>query len=233
MTLYHFALTLGGVTADTTGLEDALYAAGCDDALICFYGKAVYLEFDRESENFAHAICSAISDIESANIGAKVISVDSSLVGLSDIAELTELSRQAIAMLKDGTRGPGGFPSLFNGSAAPHRYGAGLTWRPGWHSRGKSTHVLQTMRSVWNISISLCNCEAIGNASRLSTTAPCWNTRKNRLDGSLQPQDLFNERDGQLALGGDRGAIELIEGHKQRAHLAIQPFQQEAAHVFR
>ena len=53
------------------------------------------------------------------------------------------------------------------------------------------------------------------------------------LRSPLQPQDLFNERDGQLALGGDRGAIELIEGHKQRAHLAIQPFQQEAAHVFR
>ncbi|MGP3165113.1 helix-turn-helix transcriptional regulator [Serratia marcescens] len=111
MTLFNFSLTLDGVTADTTGLEDALHAAGCDDALICFYGKTVYLEFDRESDNFAHAICSAISDIESANIGAKVISVDSSLVGLSDIAELTELSRQAIAMLKDGTRGPGGFPS--------------------------------------------------------------------------------------------------------------------------
>ncbi len=121
MTLYHFALTLGGVTADTAGLEDALYAAGCDDALICFYGKAVYLEFDRESDNFAHAICSAISDIESATISAKVISVDSSLVGLSDIAELTELSRQAIAMLKDGTRGPGGFPSPIQrlGGASP------------------------------------------------------------------------------------------------------------------
>mgnify|MGYP001112674886 FL=1 len=80
MTLFHFSLTLDGVTADTTGLEDALHSAGCDDALICFYGKTVYLEFDRESDNFAHAICSAISDIESANIGAKVISDRKSVV---------------------------------------------------------------------------------------------------------------------------------------------------------
>ncbi len=27
--------------------------------------------------------------------------------------------------------------------------------------------------------------------------------------------------------------IQLIEGHKQRTHLAIQPLQQEAAHIFR
>jgi len=31
-------------------------------------------------------------------------------VGLSDIAEMTDMSRQAIAMLKDGTRGSGDFP---------------------------------------------------------------------------------------------------------------------------
>ncbi|MCV6003829.1 DNA-binding protein, partial [Escherichia coli] len=37
-------------------------------------------------------------------------SVDSALVGLSDIAELTDLSRQAVALLKDGKRGSGDFP---------------------------------------------------------------------------------------------------------------------------
>ena len=30
----------------------------------------------------------------------------------------------------------------------------------------------------------------------------------------LQPEDLFHKRDGQLALGGDRGVVELIQGHK-------------------
>ncbi len=110
MTLYNFALTLSGVTSDTKGLEDALFESGCDDALVCFYGKSVYLEFDRESETFFQAIFSAIRDIESAPLGAKVISVDANLVGLSDIAELSDMSRQAIAMLKDGTRGSGDFP---------------------------------------------------------------------------------------------------------------------------
>lgn len=40
MELYNFTLTLSGVRMDTEGLADALYTHGCDDALICYYGKA-------------------------------------------------------------------------------------------------------------------------------------------------------------------------------------------------
>ncbi|KMJ45556.1 DNA-binding protein [Xenorhabdus khoisanae] len=108
---YHFSLTLSGVTAETEGLEDKLFENGCDDALICFYGRYVYLEFDRESESFSKAILSAINDIESAGLNAKVVAVDAALVGLSDIARLTDMSRQAISMLKDGVRGSGDFPA--------------------------------------------------------------------------------------------------------------------------
>jgi len=111
MALFNFTLTLSGITNDTPGLEDALYAAHCNDALICFYGTAVYLDFDRESDSLEHAILSAIQDIESApGLNARVESVDAALVGLSDIAELTGVSRQAIALLKDGARGSGQFP---------------------------------------------------------------------------------------------------------------------------
>lgn len=110
MALYNFTLTLSGVTADTENLEDALFAGGCDDALLCFYGKSVYLEFDREAPSLDCAIRTAVEDAESAGVNARVESVDSALVGLSDIAELTGMSRQAIALLKDGARGPGNFP---------------------------------------------------------------------------------------------------------------------------
>ena len=49
--------------------------------------------------------------MESASaLNARVESVDSALVGLSDIAELTGLTRQAVALLKDGARGSGQFP---------------------------------------------------------------------------------------------------------------------------
>lgn len=111
MAQYTFTLTLSGVTADTVGLEDALFTAGCDDALVCYYGKSVYLEFDREASSLDLAIETAITDIESATIPMQVESVDSMLVGLSDIAELTGLTRQAVALLKDGARGKGNFPA--------------------------------------------------------------------------------------------------------------------------
>ena len=94
MALYNFTLTLSGVTARTVGLEDALHAAGCADALVCFYGTAVYLEFDRERDSLEQAILSAIADIESASaLNARVESVDSALVGLSDIAVALENRR--------------------------------------------------------------------------------------------------------------------------------------------
>lgn len=103
MSLFNFTLTLSGVTRSTPHLEDALYKAHCDDALICFYGTAVYLDFDRESDTLEHAILSAIKDIESApTLNARVESVDAVLVGLSDIAELTGVSRQAISLLERG-----------------------------------------------------------------------------------------------------------------------------------
>lgn len=111
VSLYNFTLVLSGVNADTPGLEDALYESGCGDALICFYGKSVYLEFDREAKSLDDAIESAIHHVETSGLGARVESVDSVLVGLSDIADLTHLSRQAVVMLKDGKRGAGDFPN--------------------------------------------------------------------------------------------------------------------------
>ncbi|MGL5697868.1 MAG: DNA-binding protein [Kluyvera sp.] len=111
MPLFNFTLTLSGVTRHTPQLEESLYAAHCDDALICFYGTAVYLDFDRDGVTLEQAILSAIQDIESApSLNARVESVDSTLVGLSDIAELSGVSRQAISLLKDGARGAGQFP---------------------------------------------------------------------------------------------------------------------------
>ncbi|EQA6227451.1 helix-turn-helix transcriptional regulator [Enterobacter ludwigii] len=110
MELYNFTLTLSGVRMDTEGLADALYTHGCGDALICCYGNSVYVEFDREAESLDQAIQTAIDNIEASGTGAIVKSVDSALVGLSDIAQRSGLTRQAITLLKDGLRGKGDFP---------------------------------------------------------------------------------------------------------------------------
>lgn len=109
--LFQFTLILDGVDEKTQGLEDALFEAGCDDALINYKAGAVYLDFDREGESLERTIISSIKDIESANIGARIVSVaPEHLVSLSDIAERVSMTRQAVSLLIQGARGSGNFP---------------------------------------------------------------------------------------------------------------------------
>ncbi|MBY0544025.1 MAG: hypothetical protein K2Q14_00570 [Gammaproteobacteria bacterium] len=70
---YEFTLVLDGVDDETVGLEDYLYDAGCDDALINFRNSTVYLDFTSEAKSLNEAVLSTIKQLESVQIGAKVI----------------------------------------------------------------------------------------------------------------------------------------------------------------
>ena len=83
-----------------------------------------------------------MEDVESAGVNARVESVDSALVGLSDIAELTGMSRQAIALLKDGAR-PGHLPGPVQRLRGQSRYGTGLRSRPADGNKGGWLHILR------------------------------------------------------------------------------------------
>ncbi len=109
--VYQFTLVLDGVDDKTPNLEDVLFDAGCDDALINYKNGTVYLDFDREDEDLEHAIISAIKAVESADLGAKIVSVaPEHLVSLSDIAERVSMSRQAVSLFVLGERGTKDFP---------------------------------------------------------------------------------------------------------------------------
>lgn len=109
---YHFTLVLSGFDTITIDLEDALYEAGCDDALINSRNGVIYLDFDRERTSFEEAVLSAIHNVFSARINAKITSIEPShLVTISDIARRSNMERQAIHMYISGERGPGNFPS--------------------------------------------------------------------------------------------------------------------------
>jgi len=99
---YNFTLVISGVHDETIGLEDDLFEAGCDDALLYFKNGATYLEFDREHISLENSILSAIHDIELANIKAKVIRVEpEDLVNSSEIARRTNKSREAVRKMLD------------------------------------------------------------------------------------------------------------------------------------
>jgi hypothetical protein len=69
---YPFVLVLNGVSEIEEGLEDALFNAGCDDAILYSTNGQVCLEFDREAENLVSAVVSAIHAVESCGEHIKV-----------------------------------------------------------------------------------------------------------------------------------------------------------------
>jgi len=102
---YSFTLVLKNVTQHTPNLEDKLYEAGCDDALINFRDNTVYLDFDRESTSLENAVISAIQAVESANIGAQVAYVTpEDFVSESDIAKRINKKRQIVSLWVKGER---------------------------------------------------------------------------------------------------------------------------------
>lgn len=96
---YEFTLVLDGVDDQTEGLEDQLFEAGCDDALINFRNGTVYLDFSREATSIDEAVISAIKSVENSKLGAKVISIlPDDLVSESEIAKRLDTNRQTVSL---------------------------------------------------------------------------------------------------------------------------------------
>jgi len=103
--LYQFTLILKNIDENTPDLEDSLYDAGCDDALINYSNGTVYLDFDRKAHSFEKAVISAIKDVHAASVEAEVASVaPENLVTESEIAKRLEISRQTVSLWIKGAR---------------------------------------------------------------------------------------------------------------------------------
>ena len=121
MGTHHFVFWLQGIEDITDELEDRLFEAGCDDALIGSFNSHVFLEFDRDAPNAASAVASALKDVAKAGIGVAGIRGEH-LVTASEIARRTGRSRASISQLIQGERGPGGFPPPRNVSGGTHTW---------------------------------------------------------------------------------------------------------------
>ncbi|NWN82377.1 MAG: DNA-binding protein [Halomonas sp.] len=101
MTTYDFTLKLavpGDLDVET--LETRLFEAGCDDALIGVGLKGrLALEFFREAVSAHEAITSAMGDAKCAIPQARLIEVGPDLVGVTDIAERLDFTRQNMRKL--------------------------------------------------------------------------------------------------------------------------------------
>jgi hypothetical protein len=110
LTSFTFTLVLDGPPLTETDLEH-LFEAGCDDAAFGMRGNVQIADFEREAPRFGTALLSSILDIESTVPSLRVVRVEpDDLVSAATIAKRTGRSRQSIAQLASGERGPGGFP---------------------------------------------------------------------------------------------------------------------------
>ena len=111
MSSYQFTLIVEGPDLQSDRAIDALFDAGCDDALVGRTDGIQYLDFDRDGPNPETAILSAIADVERLP-GVEVIRLaGGGLVSMADIATHTGRSRESIRLLVTNERGPGGFPA--------------------------------------------------------------------------------------------------------------------------
>jgi len=116
MQTYEFTLVLSEIEAISEDLENRLYEAGCDDALLGIRDRTPYLDFDRESATAAEALMTAIEDAERAGAEIRVRRVEpDDLVSAAEIGNRTNRSRESIRLLAAGRRGPGGFPAPVSG----------------------------------------------------------------------------------------------------------------------
>ena len=99
MNEYEFTLTfiLPDAQDDPAQYLDALFEAGCDDAVVgTGTPGTISLEFNRNADSATRAIESAIHDVLDAIPGAHLIEAKPDLVGLTDVADILECSRQNV-----------------------------------------------------------------------------------------------------------------------------------------
>lgn len=77
MKQHQFTLVLAGVSELSPELSDALYQAAKGDIELNMCEGVAYLEFRRGAPTLRDAITSAIRDVEAANVGVRVVRVES------------------------------------------------------------------------------------------------------------------------------------------------------------
>lgn len=111
MTTHTFTLIVEGPDVTDPDIADALFEAGCDDALVGRSHGVQFVDFDREAESIEDAVLSAVTAVESVEGLRAVRLADAGLVSMSEIAKRVGQSREYIRLLVEGRRGPGGFPA--------------------------------------------------------------------------------------------------------------------------
>jgi hypothetical protein len=66
MEQYSFTVGVTGIEVSSHPWEDALYEAGCDDALVAVVNGQIQVDFDRTASSYEEAVQSATVSIQKA-----------------------------------------------------------------------------------------------------------------------------------------------------------------------
>lgn len=94
--------------------EQRVYEAFDEEVSLESGPRGHWIGFETESDTFLEAVLRAVGDIVGS--GFEPIVVEDELVSLADIAARTGRTRQGVALLAGGKRGPGGFPPPATGN---------------------------------------------------------------------------------------------------------------------
>ena len=113
---------------DPAAIVERLGAAGCDDALVgTGVAGRIALAFTRDAATAEAALRSALEDVRRAIPGARLTEAGPDYVGLTDVAELLDMSRQNLRKLM--LNHPASFPPpVHDGSASVWRLAELLAW---------------------------------------------------------------------------------------------------------
>jgi hypothetical protein len=74
MPLYSFTIRVTGISTDHDYYEDALYNAGCTDALVAIVDGDLSIDFDRQAQSYDLPVQSATQAVQRA--GGRVVAID-------------------------------------------------------------------------------------------------------------------------------------------------------------
>ncbi len=139
--------------SDADALVERLGEAGCDDALVGLGQPGrLALEFTREAESAQSAVRSALANVRRAVPLAKLVEAVPDFVGLTDVAELVGVSRQAMRklMLSHATT----FPApVHEGSASIWHLAEVLGWLEEKGGYALEPTMLETARATLEVNL--------------------------------------------------------------------------------
>jgi predicted DNA-binding transcriptional regulator AlpA len=103
MPIHEFSVIATGLDPTDPAFERRFFEAGCEDAMVSFQRGHIIVDFAREAVSIIDALHSAQRDVERAGAVVERIEPDP-LVSLSDMAERTGMTRQAITNYASGQR---------------------------------------------------------------------------------------------------------------------------------